>query len=494
MQIQKSKNFLYLTSFVTGFVTLSLEMLGFRMFAPYFGNSIFISGSLIGIVLLSLTIGYYLGGILADKKPNIDFMFKLILISSIYIFLMALVYNPILSFFSNFSLMFGTALAAMVIFALPMVLLSTVSPYLVKILSSKNTVGKVTGNISALSTIGNIAGVFITTFIFIPKLGTHKSIYISAIVLLLICIYWLSKKDKRYLFSALLLLTINPAMHITSFTGNVIYSDESEYNLVKVIDKENELSLVLNSDRWMQSMINKNDILSNRYYDFLNLAPLLNDARSSLILGMGSGTSVLQFREFFPEMYIDAVEIDPKVIEVSHRFFNLPRTDANLNIFIEDARAFVKKSNKKYDIIEVDIYNGDIYVPFYLTTHEFFRELKGHLTEDGILVMNVIVMEESRKKNNILNPIANTIASVFPSVFAVKIPYNTILVAANKPKSREVIIKKLKENKIKKLDNVVNIATSVLLEEVKYNKESMLLKDDKSSIEELTYEMYKAAG
>ena len=189
--METSRNLLYLTSFLTGFIVLSLEILGFRMLSPYFGYSIYTSGSLIGIILSSLTIGYYLGGILADKNKDINLMFKLILIADIYLFLIGIFYNKVFLYFSKFNLVYGTILSSIIIFTLPIILLSIVSPYLIKLLSSDNNVGRTTGKISALSTIGNISGVFITTFIFIPNIGTHKTIYILAILLLIISLLWL---------------------------------------------------------------------------------------------------------------------------------------------------------------------------------------------------------------------------------------------------------------------------------------------------------------
>ena len=197
--METSRNLLYLTSFLTGFIVLSLEILGFRMLSPYFGYSIYTSGSLIGIILSSLTIGYYLGGILADKNKDINLMFKLILIADIYLFLIGIFYNKVFLYFSKFNLVYGTILSSIIIFTLPIILLSIVSPYLIKLLSSDNNVGRTTGKISALSTIGNISGVFITTFIFIPNIGTHKTIYILAILLLIISLLWLVKTSKKYL-------------------------------------------------------------------------------------------------------------------------------------------------------------------------------------------------------------------------------------------------------------------------------------------------------
>lgn len=491
MRLQQGNYFLYTTSFVTGFITLSLEMLGFRMLAPYFGYSIYISGSLIGIILVALTVGYYLGGLLADKKPMIDIMFKLILVADVYIFGIAMAYNPILAYFSKLSLIAGAALATAVLFAIPMILLSIVSPYLVKVLSSKSTIGKVSGKISALSTLGSIAGVFVTTFLFIPWLGTHRTLYVIAISLLLIIVYWLAKKNAKYFLALVLLLLISPAQQLESPLGKVVYAAESEYNLVRVIERDDELAMVLNSDNWKQSVFKKSNVLSDEYYDFFSVAALLTGRKKALLLGMGSGTSVVQLRTFFPEMRIDAVEIDPKVVETAYQFFDVPREDEKIRIFTEDARSFLKRSKEKYDFIELDVYNGDAYVPFYVITEEFFREVKEHLTDEGILVMNVILVEESAKKKNVMLPIANTIVSVFPSTFAILIPYNAIIIATNKQTAREEVVQMFKKNTIVELSKVVLWATSVFLEEIKPRADITVLRDDLAPIERLTYEMYQ---
>ncbi len=488
--MENPKKFLYLLSFITGFSVLSLEILGFRMFAPYFGYSIYVSGSIIGIILTTLTIGYYFGGMLADKKPEIKYMLNLVLLSDIYLFIIALMYNRILEFLSKGDLILGTITAALIIFGIPMVLLSTVSPYLIKNLSSKKNIGRTSGRISAISTLGNIAGVFITTFIFIPKVGTHKTIYILAISLLIVCLYLLVKKNKKYLLTLIILLLINPNITLGS-TKNVIYTEESEYNIVKVTEINNEKFLILNNDKWVHSIENKDNILVNRYYDLFNLAPIITNAKSTLLLGMGAGTNIKQYRQFFPELEIDAIEIDKKVIEVGYNYFNIPKEDTKTKIYNEDAKTFVKKSNKKYDVIVLDFYAGDIYIPFYLTTQEFFKDLKEHLTEEGIIIMNVLRLPSKERENDVYKVISNTITTVFPSEFAIKIPNeNALILATKKQTTKEEIIKKLQENKIKELEGIIRFSIP-LLEEVKQNKDIIILTNDKSNIEEITYKMYQ---
>jgi len=488
--MENPKKFLYLLSFITGFSVLSLEILGFRMFAPYFGYSIYVSGSIIGIILTTLTIGYYFGGMLADKKPEIKYMLNLVLLSDIYLFIIALMYNRILEFLSKGDLILGTITAALIIFGIPMVLLSTVSPYLIKNLSSKKNIGRTSGRISAMSTLGNIAGVFTTTFIFIPKIGTHKTIYILAITLLLICLYALFRESKKYLLLLFILLLINPKITLGS-TKNVIYEEESVYNILKVTEQNNEKFLILNNDKWVHSIENKNNVLVNRYYDLFNLAPIITDAKSALLLGMGAGTNIKQYRNFFPNLEIDAVEIDSKVIEVGYNYFNIPKEDIKTRIYTEDAKSFVKRSNKKYDVIVLDFYAGDIYIPFYLTTKEFFQNLKEHLTENGVIIMNVIRLPSHEREDDVYKVISNTIVSVFPSTFVLKIPQdNAIVIATKKQTTKEEIIKKLKENKIKEVEGIIKFSIN-LIEEVKQNKDITILTDDKSNIEEITYQMYQ---
>ena len=379
------ETYLQITAFVTGALVMILEILGFRMFAPYFGYSVYVSGMLIGIVLVAMTIGAYLGGVWADKRPSFSFLFKLLLAADVYLFLIAFFYGSLLGWLSALGVLAGTFWASMIIFAPPMLLLGLVTPFIVKLIAKEHNIGLTVGKVTAVGTLGSIIGTFLVTFYLIPVLGTHITLYATSAVLLVVSVTALLFEHKAYgLFIGLIFL-FNP-IPVRS-EGNIVFQTESAYNLVKVVSAGSRLYLKLNDDRWLQSSHSDSDT-TGLYYDYLNLGPLLAKGKDILILGMAGGTSAMQFRNFF-DANVEGVDIDPKVVEASHAYFNVPRDDPKLKIIVDDARPFLSKSDKKYDVIEVDMYQGGIYVPFYVVTQEFFQLVYTHLKEGGVMVMNV---------------------------------------------------------------------------------------------------------
>jgi MFS family permease len=153
-----------------------LEVLGFRLFAPYFGSSVYVTGTLVGIVLAALSLGYLIGGTLADRRPEERVMYAAILAAAVYLAVMLLVYRALLEAFQTWGLVAGTLAAASTIFVPPMLALSIVSPYLVRLAAVHERIGSVAGRMFAVSTVGSIAGSFLATFVLVPQLGSHATV------------------------------------------------------------------------------------------------------------------------------------------------------------------------------------------------------------------------------------------------------------------------------------------------------------------------------
>jgi spermidine synthase len=424
---------LYIISFTSGFVVLSLEILGFRLFAPYFGYSVFVSGSLISLILIALSLGYYIGGKTADRHPGLRPVFFQVLVSSMYITATIFLYHPVLSFFSNFPPVMGTISAATVIFGPPMVLLSMISPFLVKVRTSQKgekSVGTTVGTLSAVSTFGCIAGSLTTTFLLIPAWGSRATLVICILLLTVpaaCCITALSTRRQLLLVLPAPLACMIASSVVRQQDPSVVFSRESVYNLVKVLKTGGFYRLKLNREDDTQSLFTTDHrggsvYLKNRYDTHMMAALPMSGGTDVLILGMGGGTSANQLAlQYGKQVRIEAVEIDRVVNEAAERFFAIKTINPALTVHIEDARTFVNSVGKRFDVVQMDMYHGGIYMPFYIATREFFMKVNACLSDSGIMVMNVLA-DTKGGGDDLYKAIGNTLHGVFGSVYLFSIP------------------------------------------------------------------------
>ncbi len=399
-----SNSAIYFIALISGFVILSLEILAFRMLAPYFGNSVFVSGSVITIILIFLSLGYALGGFLADRRPPEKLLIGVFGSSTVYLLLVLIVYRRALESMSGLATIPGALTAVAGLFGFPVLILSFVSPLLIKMHSLRSGVGVSAGNVYAVSTLGSILGSVLTTFAMIPFAGVQISLYIN-LALLLLPLFFLKKSLSTVLAAGLLMLL--PRLSYTE--AKTVYFRESPYNTIFVVELNGMKYLRLNQNRGMHSSSLYPDFTTGLIPDDYLIGPKLVPVKSVLILGGGGGTSAEQFRHFYNPETIDMVEIDSQVSATSKVLgFRLD----GVNIIHEDARRFIRQNKKEYDMIEVDIFGGSIYIPDYVATREFFRELHDSLSENGLLMMNII---DTRSQFGL--SIADTLASVFPEVY-----------------------------------------------------------------------------
>ena len=480
--------FMYITCFLTGAIILILEVLGFRLLAPYFGLSVYVSGSLIGIILTSLSIGYYLGGKIADKWPDEKIIYYSILASAVYLTAIYLFYILILKFSQHFGIITGTIISTILIFAVPMTLLSIVSPYLIKLLGTHEKLGQFSGAIFSISTLGSILGSFLGTFVLIPTLGSNKTLLLCVILTYMIPIFRLALLNKKYALLAIII----PVVFFLQYKekdSTMIYETESFYNVIRIYEENGLRFMVLNNPAWEQSYKPKT-VLLNRYEEYFNLAPILTKVDSVLILGMSAGASVHELKYFFNHITIDAVEIDPKVVELAEKYFDI-KEDNKLKIYTEDAKTFLIKTDKQYDFIEIDLFQGGPEIPFYVATKEFFHQVYDHTSANGIIMMNVIGTPQKKGTEKLVYRVANTVSEVFNSVYLFPVGWNTsnTLVIATKNKTNLEALKQ-------RLSEVSrNTALRVLADKlnrriIDYKKiNGIIFTDDKSDVELVTHEV-----
>lgn len=466
----------YVVCFITGAVTLIIELICFRLLAPYFGNSNYVTGIIINAVLLGLAVGYYIGGYTADKNKNFYLPFILIFISTVYLFIIYLTHPFFLDFFGRMYIIAGVSLSVLAMFFLPVILLAFIPTYFIRILASEGNMGKTAGKIYSLSTFGSIIGGFCTTFLLIPYIGSSRSFLMCIIILFIISLIGFilhSRKLLLFLMIIPLFIFLKPPAD-----NDYLYSTESEYNIIKVKRLSDDLYLFLNNYyAYFSKSLNK-DMLSESYYDYFLLGPLICNTKEILILGNGAGTSMSQLSYFF-NANITGVEIDKTLTKIGKIFFNL-KTVEKTKIIHEDARVFVNNTDKKYDNIIIDLYNGSTYVPFHLATVQFFKSVSNILSENGVVIVNIpfyasgTILEEYY---------INSIQQSFKYNFII----DNVLFAFKSKIDIEIILNKIKgykDNYI--LKNFIDESAS-LFKEYDMFSSKLFFTDDISNIENLTF-------
>lgn len=470
-----SQRFLLLVVFLAGVGTLGVEMVMPRLLAPFFGSSQPIWAVVIGMTLVYLAIGYRLGGLLADRYPDERLLYRLIAWAGLLCGFIPLIANPILraaqqAFLQLAAGGFVAALVAVILlFAAPVILMATVGPFAVRLQIRRAeggiaAAGRVAGSISALSTLGSILGTFLPVLVLIPWIGTERTLYLFAAFLLLLGTIGL--RDWRYLLlllvvAGLAVYTLNARPGIRSadcYRCTLVAETESAYNYIQVAAQDfryidgsadPRMALILNEGRAIHSLYRLSyresgdpfDLLTDGGpWDYFSVAPYFYPDRdpqsvtSLALLGSAAGTIPKQFLALYgPDLHIDAVEIDPKIIEFGRRYFdmddNSPR-HPNYRVYAQDARYWLSGADRTYDVIGMDAYHQP-YIPFHLTTVEFFREVQTRLNPDGAAVVNV--GRPPSGDDSLVNALATTMRTVFPQVFVIDTldSTNAIVVGVN---------------------------------------------------------------
>jgi len=385
--------------FGSGAVLMALEIVGSRVLAPYFGSSVYVWGSLISIFLAALSLGYYLGGVAADRWPRPGVLALTLGTAGGLILLLPVVARPILQAFSAWDLgpRSSPLLASVVLFALPSVLMGATSPFAIKLAATDlATVGNTAGVLYALSTAGSIAGTLLTAFVLIPAMGVRAILYTLGVALLVLC-GLMALRAAQFARAAatagILILTLLPAWpagaQVQCGEARVIFERDTVYHRIRVA--EDRCYRWLHFDRSRQGGMFLSDPRESplRYPDYFLLAWLFNPGiRKVLVVGLGSGSIPKRLLSDLPGVRVDSVEIDPVVVDVAKRYFAL-RDDPRHRVVVLDGRQYIKRTDERYDLIVMDAYYAEG-VPFHLVTREFFQEVKARLTPGGLVGANIV--------------------------------------------------------------------------------------------------------
>jgi len=424
--MQKYK--LEIIAFVGGAVVMVLELVGSRILAPYLGTSIIVWTSLIGIILASLSLGYWWGGKLADKNPNYKTFSSIVLTSGFLIALIALIKTPFLFFLQNNfdDLRKASVLATLILFAPPSVTLGMISPYAIRLkMKSIAKSGETAGSIFAVSTAGSIVGTFLAGFVLIATFGSTKILYILSVVLILTSLFTHEKVGKG---KATLLFLVISTLFLADFfeplfKPKLLVDKDTLYNRVWIYESQDPetkrpiLSLVTDARGRQSSMfLDRDDELVIEYTKYYRLFEHFNpDARRVLMIGGGAYSYPKDFLKKKQDAKIDVVEIDPALTQLAKRYFNL-KENLRLTIYHQDGRIFLNKTKNVYDAILMDAFHSSLAIPYQLTTKEVVKKIYDTLSDNGVLIMNVISAIEGGK-GKFLRAQYYTYKRVFPQVY-----------------------------------------------------------------------------
>jgi predicted membrane-bound spermidine synthase len=439
--------------FLAGMTTMAVEMAGSRLLDPYFGNSLIVWASLIGLIMVYLSAGYYLGGKLADVRPHAATLYQLTLWASFAVGLIPFFARPILPLAAagmagyQAGLLAGALLAILALFAVPIIALGCVSPFAIRLVMREVTsAGNVSGRIYALSTVGSIVGTFLPVLVLIPTIGTRATFVLASAWLLFpsLAALLLQVGPKALLYLALPVvlaaLIVWQGDRPIKETSNMIFETESAYNYIQVLDLDGTLALKLNEGEGIHSVYNPSETMTFATWDYFLVVPYFNNppygpeqVRSLCMIGLAAGTIPKLYTAAYGPIAIDGAEIDPAIIDVGRRFFAM--TEPNLRAYAQDGRRFLTGADGSYDVIAIDAYRPP-YIPFHLTTREFFEETRRHLTATGVVAINVARTSDDSR---LVDALASTMAAVFPSVYLINEPLyghdlgNSLVVATTQP-------------------------------------------------------------
>lgn len=415
--------FLVATAAVCGALIMVIEVLGSRVLGPFYGVSLFVWTSLITVTLVALAAGYAAGGVLSDKKSSPDWLYGIILAAGFLVLLIPAAKSAVLKLCLPLGLRAGSLISAFLLFGPSLFLLGCVSPYIIKIAAREMAnIGRTVGVFYAVSTAGSFIGTVLTGFVLIAYLGINRIFLVIGVLLVCLSLAYFLFFRKRWRILPLVLLvplflvhTDPPASKImpNGTRATKVFEKDSFYGNLKVVDytygpaHTRELMI----DGLIQGGIDMNNGLSvYEYAYYMEFLPYsLNPAgKSCLVIGLGAG--------LVPQWYeargvtVDVVDIDPAVPGIARDFFGF---HVSGNVIISDARYFLGNTEKLYDYIVLDVFNGDT-TPGHVLSVEAMSLLKARLTRKGILAINLAGSLEN--KTFMTASVTRTIQGVFETV------------------------------------------------------------------------------
>ena len=447
------KRYLLFTVFVSGMTTLAAELAAGRLIGNVFGTSNLVWASIIGLILIYLTLGYFLGGKWADKNPTPGAMYRILAWGAFTIGLVPYIAGPVLrsaaTAFDALSvgIMAGSFITVLILFSVPITLLGAISPFAIRLsVDDTSKSGQVSGQIYAISTLGSFIGTFLPTLVTIPTIGTKLTFFVFGFFLLIVALIGLARFASRremiqliWMPVVLVIVAALSAGQALKNSAGQVYETESAYNYIQVQEQNGYTLLRLNDGQGIHSIYHPDTLNYGGPWEQFLVGPYFyanrktQDVKRMAIIGLAAGTAARQATAVYGDIPIDGFELDGQIVAVGEKYFglNLP----NLTVHIGDGRLNLDRSEYKYDIIAVDAYRPP-YIPPHMTTQEFFEVIASHLTDGGVLTINVGSVPGDRR---LIDGLATTMGTVFPSIHIMDIPgtLNTMIFATRQPTVHE---------------------------------------------------------
>ncbi len=433
--------------FSAGAASLAVEICATRLLAPYFGTSTVVWANVIGLILVYLSVGYWLGGRIADRHPRPEVLGLLLVSAALAIAVLPFVAHPFLDLalhgFAALSVgvVAGSFFATLLLFSVPVSLLGMASPFALRLAIHRvEAAGRTSGRLSALATVGAIVGTFASALVLIPAIGTQRTMLVSALLVALVSIpLWMrAAAPAAMLIAALIAL---PPGAVKPIAG-LIAEEQTQYQFVQVL-RDAEGKIVMRTDEGVadQSVYRPSTALTGGEWDMPLVAPPLasRPIRRVLVIGNAGGTTARALAAEYPGVSVDGVELDPAITDLARRYMGMDAIP-RLRVITGDGRAYLDTTGARYDLIVVDAYR-QTYIPFYLATREFFQLVREHLDPGGAVALNV---ERVPGDNRLVQAVSGTLATVMPQVWVwPALRFNELVLGLDSPISRASVAARL---------------------------------------------------
>lgn len=503
-----NNTYLYLTVFTSGMATLAIEFSASRLLGNVFGTSNIVWANVIGLILLYLTIGYFIGGRWADRSPYFHTLYRILIWGGFLSALIPLVSRPVLRAAASAvveaeaALALGSFIAVIVLFSIPITLLGCVSPFAIRLaIQDASQVGKVSGQIYAISTLGSLLGTFLPVLIIIPQLGTFRTFLLFSALLYGVGFIGLLRYEGTralrwawmpVLIGALSVWALNGPLRSPLDDAELLFDGESAYNYIQVQqDADGYRYLYLNEGQGIHSIWHPEVYIYGGTWDYFLTAPYFNappvtpaQIESLLVIGLAAGTIPRQYIEVYGDIAMDGVEIDGGIVDAAAQYFGMnDQGMPSLGVHVGDGRYVLNQLDRRYSVIAIDAYRPP-YIPWHLTTVEYFREVRDHLLPDGVVAINVGRTETDRR---LVDALARTLAEVFPTVHALDVPrsFNTILYATVQPTTADNLVENLEALPASADAGLRAVLESSITDIVPVRLSDLVFTDDRAPVETL---------
>jgi spermidine synthase len=437
---------------LAGFAVMSLELTAVRLLAPYFGDSAYVWTNVIGVILVALAAGAWWGGRMADREHGANRLRLLFLAAGVLVALVPLIARGLGGALlpqdlpldaAMPALVRGSLVASLILFAPAVGLLGCVTPMLITVLAAQDgKVGRASGLVAASSTLGSLLGTFATTHVLVPDLGSRITVWLCA-ALLVICSALMGRGTRTVLVLA---LPIGLGLVSWGPMRNPLPPDqpgvnveleaevESPYQYLQVLrqtDQEGSPALTIlkineGLDSFHSVSLAGSAFTDGRYYDYHAVVPFLAgdgqrpEPLAVLSLGDAAGSFNRLYAHTHPRCTVDAVELDAAVVQLGEQFFGGRPAPGRMFAGV-DARVFVERSRERYDVVLVDAYEHQVYIPAHVASIEFFTAVRQRLREGGVVSINVGGLDFD---DPVVAGLGQTVAAVFGESWAFHIPYS----------------------------------------------------------------------